>query len=189
MDLGTATRILGITKSKDREKGKMNLGQKDYIQKILDKFSMNNAKITKLPITSQHQLSKEQCPKTKDEADYMNRVPYSNAVRFLMYLMVCTRPDLSYAMSLLSKYMSNPGKPHLEAMKWTLRYLLGTMDIGLTYRKQNYILRLEGYSDADYAGDRDQRRLTSAYYFLIGGNCISWRVQLQPVVALSTTES
>ncbi|XP_062104441.1 secreted RxLR effector protein 161-like [Humulus lupulus] len=119
----------------------------------------------------------------------MSKVPYSNVVGSIMYLMVCTRPDLSYAMSMLRKYMSNPGKPHWNAMKWTLRYLLGTTDIGLTYRRQNYGLKLEGYSDAYYAGDKDQRRSTSAYYFLFGGNCISWRVQLQPVVALSTTEA
>ncbi|KAM6579722.1 hypothetical protein CsatA_008998 [Cannabis sativa] len=119
----------------------------------------------------------------------MKDVPYSNAVGSVMYLMVSTRPDLGFAMSVLSKYMANPGKVHWLAMKWVFRYLLGTTKVGLTYNRQKANTIIEGYSDSDYAGDRDNRRSTSAYFFLIGGNCVSWKVQLQPVVALSTTEA
>ncbi|KAM6553280.1 hypothetical protein CsatB_014042 [Cannabis sativa] len=119
----------------------------------------------------------------------MKDVPYSNAVGSVMYLMVSTRPDLGYAMSVLSKYMANPGKVHWLAMKWVFRYLLGTTKVGLIYNRQKANTIIEGYSDSDYAGDRDNRRSTSAYFFLIGGNCVSWKVQLQPVVALSTTEA
>ncbi|KAM6563895.1 hypothetical protein CsatB_023893 [Cannabis sativa] len=119
----------------------------------------------------------------------MKDVPYSNAVGSIMYLMVSTRPDLGYAMSVLSKYMANPGKVHWLAMKWVFRYLLGTTKVGLIYNRQKANTIIEGYSDSDYAGDRDNRRSTSAYFFLIGGNCVSWKVQLQPVVALSTTEA
>ncbi|XP_060969865.1 secreted RxLR effector protein 161-like [Cannabis sativa] len=119
----------------------------------------------------------------------MKDVPYSNAVGSVMYLMVSTRPDLGYAMSVLSKYMANPGKVHWLAMKWVFRYLLGTTKVGLIYNRQKANNIIEGYSDSDYAGDRDNRRSTSAYFFLIGGNCVSWKVQLQTVVALSTTEA
>ncbi|XP_062102836.1 secreted RxLR effector protein 161-like [Humulus lupulus] len=119
----------------------------------------------------------------------MKNVPYSNAVRSIMYLMVCTRPDLAYVISVLSKYISNLGREHWNAMKWVFRYLIKSMDVGLKFKKQDSRPTIEGYSDAGYAGDRDNKNSTSAYYFLIGGNCVSWRVQLQPVIALSTTKS
>ncbi|XP_062074786.1 secreted RxLR effector protein 161-like [Humulus lupulus] len=140
-------------------------------------------------MTNQYYLSKEQCPKTQTEKEEMDKVPYSNAVGSIMYLMVCTRPDLAYAISVLSKYMANPGKEHWEAMKWVFRYLLGSTETGLKFTKKLNCTLIEGYSDADYAGDKDNRKSTSAYFFLVEGNCVSWRVQLQPVVALSTTES
>ncbi|KAM6562807.1 hypothetical protein CsatB_022805 [Cannabis sativa] len=119
----------------------------------------------------------------------MSKVPYSSAVGTIMYLMVCTRPDLAFAISTLSKYMANPGKIHWLAMKWVFRYLVGTPKVGLIYKQQKFSTNIEGYSDADYAGDRDSRKSTSSYMFLLGGNCVSWKAQLQPVVALSTTES
>ncbi|XP_062093295.1 secreted RxLR effector protein 161-like [Humulus lupulus] len=84
--------------------------------------------------------------------------------------------------------MSIPGKIHWLAMKWLLRFLIGSNKVGLVY-KQQASTTIEGYNDADYAGDRDSRKSTSAYMFLMGGNCVSSKVQLKPVVALSTTES
>ncbi|XP_062118486.1 secreted RxLR effector protein 161-like [Humulus lupulus] len=119
----------------------------------------------------------------------MDNVPYSNAVGSIMYLMLCTRPDLSYSISVLSKYMANHGLEHWRAMKWVFNYLLGTTNIGLRFTKHSNSNLIEGYNDADFDGDKDHRYSTSAYYFLVGGNCVSWRVQLQPIVALSTTES
>ncbi|KAM6592736.1 secreted RxLR effector protein 161-like [Cannabis sativa] len=74
-------------------------------------------------------------------------------------------------------------------MKWTMRYIAGTTKVGLVYIRLNTKLLIEGHNDGDYADDRDNRRSTTTYYFIIGGCCISCKVQLQPVVALSTTES
>ncbi|XP_062103000.1 secreted RxLR effector protein 161-like [Humulus lupulus] len=187
-DLGESTKILGICIKRNREKGVLTLTQKDYIQKIIEKFAMKGSKTTKRPMTNQHCLSKEQCPKTQAEIEEMSKVPYSNVVGSIMYLMVCTRPDLAYSISVLSKYMENPGLEHCRVMKWVFRYLLGTTDIGLKFTKYSNSNLIDGYSDADFAGDRDHRKSTSAYYFLVGSNCVSWRVQLQPIVALSTTE-
>ena len=150
---------------------------------------MNNAKVTKQPTTNQYILCKEQCPKTEAEKEEMIYVPYSSAAGSIMYLMVCTRPDLAFAISVLSKYMSNPRKEHWNAMKWVFKYQIGTKGVGLQFRRHENKNQIEGYSDADFAGDRDNRKSMSAYYFLVGGNCVSWRVQLQPVVALSTTEA
>ncbi|XP_060670860.1 secreted RxLR effector protein 161-like [Ziziphus jujuba] len=74
-------------------------------------------------------------------------------------------------------------------MKWLLWYLTHSVSEGLSYKGNSSEIELIGYVDSDYAGDRDRRRSTSSYVFTLGGNCISWKFQLQPVVALTTTES
>lgn len=188
-DLGPAGRILGMRISRNRDKNSMILSQQGYLEKLSDKFSMKGSKPTRQPITSQFQLSSVQCPTTALEIRYMENVPYSSAVGSVMYSMVCTRPDLAHAISVLSRYMSNPGREHWLAMKWLLRYIGSTTDIGLMYKKNGNQIDVEGYVDSDYAGDRDSRKSTSAYFFLVCGNCVSWKSQLQPVVALSTTEA
>ena len=119
----------------------------------------------------------------------MVSVPYSSAIGSVMYTMICTRPDLAHSISLLSKYMSNPGRSHWEALKWLLRYIKGTVNEGLVYHSSKKGVELTGFVDSDYAGDRDKRRSTTAYVFTLCGNCVSWKSQLQSVVALSSTEA
>ncbi|XP_031270602.1 secreted RxLR effector protein 161-like [Pistacia vera] len=114
---------------------------------------------------------------------------YANVVGSLMYAMISTRPDLAFAISMLSRYMSNPGMEHWTALKWMLKYINSTVCVGLEYCKRNTAFDLVGFVDADFAGDKDTRKSTTAYFFTLGGNFISWKLQLQPIVALSTTES
>ena len=104
----------------------------------------------------------------------MSHVPYSNAIGSLMYAMVCTRPDLAYAVSNFSRFMHNPGKAHWEAVKWILRYLKGSPDLGLVFDQH----RADpggavGYVDADYGGDLYRRRSLSTYIFTLCGSVIS----------------
>ena len=80
-------------------------------------------------------LSKEQSPKSAEERDHMALVPYASAVGSLMYAMVCTRPDIAHAVGVVSRYMTNPGKEHWEAVKWLLRYLRGTSSTSLCFGK------------------------------------------------------
>ncbi|KAL5567384.1 hypothetical protein UlMin_030548 [Ulmus minor] len=151
---------------------------------------MDNSKLVSLPIVAYFKLDNSLCPKTEEEKDSMLNVPYSNAVGSLMYFMVSTRPDLSFAMSVLSRFMSNLGNYHWEAMKWLLRYVKGTKNLGLIYEKKNGTkLVLEGFVDSDYAGNKNNKRSTTSYSFCLNGCCISWKTQLQPIVALSTTEA
>ena len=104
-----------------------------------------------------------------------------------MYAMVCSRPDLAYAMSLVSRYMSNSSKEHWKTVRWVFRYLRGTADCGLKFGKTDK--RLIGYVDSDYAADLDRRRSLTGYVFTVGSCSVSWRATLQSVVALSTTEA
>ena len=117
----------------------------------------------------------------------MKNVPYASAVRSLMYAMLCTRIDICYTVRLVSRYQSNPSKAHWKAVKRILRYLKGTMDYSLCYQGKDMLLR--GYTDADWAGDVDERKYTSGFIFLLGNSAISWSSKKQTCVALSTMES
>ncbi|XP_042012477.1 secreted RxLR effector protein 161-like [Salvia splendens] len=119
----------------------------------------------------------------------MKKVPYANAIGSVMYLMVSTRPDIAYVVSCLSRYMSNPGPVHWEALIWLLRYLKNTSKYGLCYFRCEYGVKLTGYVDSNYVNDRDKRKSTTSYVFTVCRSCISWKSQLQHIVALSTTES
>ena len=127
-DLGAAKKILGMEITRDKKFGVLFLSQQNYIQKILQRFNMNDAKPISTPIAPHFRLSAAQCASTDQDIEYMSRVPYSSAVGSLMYDMVCSRPDLSYAMSLVSRYMTNPGKEHWRAVQWIFRFLSGTSD-------------------------------------------------------------
>lgn len=90
----------------------MNLSQTSYLNKVVSKFSMETSKPASIPLGGYLKLSSNQCPSTGIENEYMIYVPYSSAVGFVMYTMICTGPDMSYAISVLSKFMANPGRPH-----------------------------------------------------------------------------
>jgi hypothetical protein len=186
-DLGAAKKILGMRITRDRKNRKLTLSQGEYIEKVLERFRMQNAKPVSTPLASHFKLTKEMCPKTQEEIEYMSRVPYSSTVGSLMYAMVCTRPDIAHAVGVVSRYMNNPGKEHWEAVKWILRYLRGTATHALCFGGSDTVL--QGYVDSDMAGDKDSRRSTTGYVFTIGGTTISWISKLQKVVALSTTEA
>ena len=104
-----------------------------------------------------------------------------------MYL-TATRPDIMYGVSLISRYMESPTEIHLLAAKRILRYLQGTKDFGLFYKKGEKS-DLIGFVDSDYAGDQDNRKSTSGYVFVLGTGAISWSSRKQKIITLSTTEA
>ena len=107
-----------------------------------------------------------------------------------MYAMVCTRPDMAHVVSVASRFMHNHDKQHWEAVKWILRYLKGSPDIGLVFdRHKSDPGGIVGYVDTDDGGDLDRRRSLSAYIFTLCGSAINWYSSLQSVAALSTTEA
>jgi len=117
-DLGPASIILGVKIKRDRKNYTMKLSQEDYLTKVLDKFSMLNAKCVSIPLGGHLELSKKDCPTEFSEIKKMESVPYDVAVGSLMYGMLCTRPDLAFVVSVLSRFMSNPGQKHWNAMKY-----------------------------------------------------------------------
>lgn len=119
----------------------------------------------------------------------MSKIPYSSVVGNLMYLMVCTRPDISHVISLVSRYLSNPGKQYWEAVKWVLRYLKGSKDTYVIYKASSVKQGIKGFVDSEYAGDRDKCRSLSGYLFQVFGCTMSWKASLQHVITLSSTEA
>ncbi len=129
----------------------------------------------------------KQCPSSDDEKEDMKKVPYASAVGSLMYAMVCTRPDIAHAVGFVSRFLSNAGREHLNAVKWVMRYLCGTSSLSLCFCIGKPILC--GYTDSDMAGDVDTRKSTSGYLVTFVGGAVSWQSRLQKCVALSTTEA
>ncbi|KAL6324384.1 hypothetical protein AAG906_012988 [Vitis piasezkii] len=115
-DLGSTKRILGMEIERDRSKKVLRLSQKSYISKVLSRFEMNNVKTVSTPLGQHFRLSITQAPETHEEKRFMEMIPYASMVGSVMYTMVCSRPDLAYAVSMISRYMSCPGKPHWQAV-------------------------------------------------------------------------
>ncbi|CAA0830837.1 cysteine-rich RLK (RECEPTOR-like protein kinase) 8, partial [Striga hermonthica] len=149
-------------------------------------FNMQDSKKGTLPFRKGIPLSKEMSPKIPQEIEDMKTVPYASEVGSLMYAMLCTRPDISYAVGLVARYQSNPGREHWSAVKHILKYLRKTKEYMLVYRADS-LLPL-GYSDSDFQTDRDESKSTSGYVFTLGGGAISWRSAKQKCVADSTME-
>ena len=111
-DLGEAAYILGIKIYRDRSKKLIGLSQSTYIDKVLKRFSTQDSNRGFLPMGHGISLCKSQCPKTQDDRDRMQKIPYASAMGSIMYAMLCTRPDVSCALSLTSRYQSDPGEAH-----------------------------------------------------------------------------
>ncbi|KAK1631565.1 hypothetical protein QYE76_005880 [Lolium multiflorum] len=164
-DLGEASYILGIKIYRDRSRRLIGLSQSTYLDKILKKFRMDESKKGFLPMLPGKVLSKTQGPATAEERERMSQIPYASAVGSIMYAMLCTRPDIAHAVSLTSRYQSDPGIEHWTAVKNILKYLKRTKDMFLCYGGDQELV-VTSYTDA-----------------------ISWASSKQCTVAKSSTES
>ncbi|KAK0572709.1 hypothetical protein LWI29_035923 [Acer saccharum] len=186
-DLGEASFILGIQVIRDRKNRTIALSQASYIDKILSRFSMQDSKKGMLPFRHGIKLSKEQVPKNEHEEQFMSRVPYASAVGSLMYAMLCTRPDICFAVGIVSRFQSKPGPDHWTAVKHIFKYLKRTRDNMLVYSGGDLVP--VGYTDSDFQSDSDSRKSTSGAVFTIGGGAVIWRSIKQSCIADSTMEA
>ena len=132
------------------------------IKKVLRKFNMQNANPVTTPLAAHFRLSYALCPQSDEEVNYMSRVSYSSVVGFLMYAMVCSHPDLAYA---IIRYMEKPGKEHWKAVQWIIRYLGGSSSVYLYFGRTRD--GVAGYVDSNYARDLNKRRSLIGYVFTI----------------------
>jgi len=122
------------------------LSQKDYINEVLEIFWMKDCSPDMAPIVKGNRFNSNQCPKNELEREQMRNIPYAYVVGSLMYVQVCTRPDIAFVVGMLRRYQSNPEIKHWTIAKRVLRYLQGTKDYKLIYKKSDN-LEVVGYSD------------------------------------------
>ncbi|KAK7863601.1 hypothetical protein R5R35_013473 [Gryllus longicercus] len=115
--------------------------------------------------------------------------PYREAVGSLMFAAIVTRPDIMFATNQISRYTSNNDQTHWNAGKRILKYLKGTINFGIEYRRNSEMLVVTGHSDSDFGNDLDTRRSMSGYVFLLSNGAVTWSSQIQKAVTLSTTEA
>ena len=133
-------------------------------------------------------LGKTQCPMIQDERDRMSKIPYASAIGSIMYAMLCTRLDVSYALSMTSRYQSNPDESHWTAVKQILKYFRRYKDTFLIYGGQEDELVVKGYTNASFQFDKDDFILQSGFVFCLNGGAISYKSSKQDTVDDSTTE-
>ena len=148
---------------------------------------MEQSKRGNIPMTFGVTLSKSMCPKTQDKRTRMSLIPYASAIRSIMYAMLCTRLDVSYALNIMSKYQFDPGEGHFLAIKNILKYLGKTKDLFLIYGDSDLIV--SEYTDANFQTDRDDFKSQSGYEFMLNGGAVSWKSSKQDTIADSTIES
>jgi len=185
-DLGELNWLLGLKVTRDRGARTLTLSQKAYVDTIVERFYMGDAKSAQTPMEPTLTLSVDQGPATVQEIQAMRDVPYQRAIGSLMYAATSTRPDIAFPVATLSQFMRNPGRPHWEATKRALRYLKGTGDFELTLGSMDG--GLEAFVDADWAS-QPHRHSMSGYVVLLNGGPVAWSARKQPLIALSTAEA
>ena len=187
-DLGEASFVLGIEIHRNRSCRLLGLSQRAYVDRVLERFSMQLCKPGIAPVCKGDKLSLAQCPQSEIEKAQMKNIPYASALGSIMYAQVCTRPDIAFATGLLGRYQSNPGHDHWVAAKKVMRYLKRTKDYMLIY-KHVQDLQLVGYSDSDFAGCQDEKKSTTGYIFKLAGGAVSWKSEKQKLIASSTMQA
>jgi hypothetical protein len=197
-DMGDLNWLLGLEVTRNRQERTISFGQSAYVQRIVERFNLEDAYPLSIPINPNDKISINDCPKNPAELEKMRHVPYKEAIGSLMYAVVGSRPDIAYSVSLLARFMQNPGRTHWEAVKRVIRYLKGTKDAKLTIGRGGTFAwaledkrerrGLEGFSDAD-GNSQEHRHAISGYAFTIDGGAVSWNSKKQSLVSLSTTES
>lgn len=186
-DMGIVSSVLGMHIVREAN-GSISIDQKQYLSDVLHRFNMTDSNPVNTPMDPNQRLSKEMSPKTDEERAEMASIPYQEAIGCIMYAAQISRPDIAFAVSALSRYNTCYGKAHWNAVKRLLRYIKGTIDMKLSYRKIDDS-EMVGYCDADHAGDLDERRSTTGYVFQLQGGAVSWATRKQPTIALSSTEA
>ena len=186
---------LGCVVRYDREQGVLTLSQEKAVKKLLEKNKLDDCKEVTTPMVPNSKLSKAQCP-TREEAAVMvdEQRWYRSTVASLIYFVSWTRPDMAYTVSKLCKFMHNPGREHIVALKRALRYLKGTANYGLKFsaaaaRSRNTKLGMFGYFDASHADCPDTLKSTLAYLFFLAGCPVSWLSKLHSYITTATNHS
>lgn len=178
-DLGPVAHILGMKVERDNAKKTIKISNKQYILEILDRFGMQDANPVSTPLETNIKLEKATGNNSYNE--------YQELIGCLMYLSVTCRPDIAYATSYLSQFNNCNNETHWVAAKRVLRYLKGTLDLGIVYGRTEE--PLQSYVDADWGNDPNDRKSYSGFVLKLNGAAIAWESKKQRIVSLSSTEA
>lgn len=178
-DLGPVKRFMGL--NIETYDGHLRIHQTHYINQILKKFNMADCKHIATPMEVNLKLERG--------VTTMNKLPYRELIGSLMYLVMGSRPDLSFAVGYFSRYQEGASESHFKHLKRVLRYLQGTKNLSLEYTKDVNSKPISCYVDADWGSDESNRKSTSGYLVKLFNCPIIWASKKQPVVALSSTEA
>ena len=183
-DKGITLKYIGVNVDQSVN-GCITLNQHEYIKSIIVKAGMENCHPALTPA-----IPKTVLGAAVDEKDMksVSSFPYAKVVGQLLWISVMTRPEISYQVGQLAKYVSKFGKSHVDAVKHCLRYLKGTILMGITYRKSSAPATIQIFSDATWANDSEMKSVSGNIFLLCGG-AISWRAKTQPSIAVSSCDS
>ena len=170
------------------KEGDILLVQEKYVMESLKQFDMLDCKPASTPLKPNVKFTLKDSPVDDNAKARMNQFPYRQVVGKLMYLAVCTRPDICQAVNELSRFNNNPGKTHWEGAQRVLRYLKGTAGVGLLYR-HGESSDIWGYVDASHTSCRDSNKGRAAYIFMSGGGPVSWASKRVGNGSLSSCET
>eukprot|EP00253_Pinus_taeda_P022300 PITA_22300 len=177
--LGELTYFLGL--QVQQKKYGIFLSQTKYLKKILKKYRMEDSKPVCTPIVTGCSLS------SNDESPTMNQLAYRSMIGSLHYL-TGTRPNIMHVVGIIGRFQANPKESHLQVVKRIFKYLQGTQDFVLWYPKDTD-LTLHAYTDADWAGNFDDRKSSSGSAFYMGSKLVYWFNEKQSLIALYTVEA
>ena len=172
---------VGIEINRDRDAKTICINQRGYVNRVLQRFGLSDAKPAASPLDPTLKLTK-----ATDEDDQFE-CPYREAIGALNYISVNSRPDITFAVNRLASFCVKPTSTHWLMVKRVMRYLKGTLDFALTFG--NVASELIGYCDSDWAGDTDERRSTSGFVFTLFGGPVAWSSGMQELSALSVCEA
>ncbi|GKB62637.1 hypothetical protein Tco_0918823, partial [Tanacetum coccineum] len=178
-NVATVKLLLG---SSNKTNGRRDIfNQSKYIKEMLKKFGLEDSKLTKTPMSTKINLTKD------DEADSVDCTEYRGMIGSLLYL-TASRPDIMFSVCLCARFQENPKTTHLEAVKRIFRNIRGTIHLGLWYLKGIGIETIV-YANSDHAGDYVDRKSTSGVYTFMGCCLTSWFAKKKMALAISTTKA
>lgn len=181
-DKGILNHFLGMEVEREGETGKIKLSQYQYIKKVLKQYGMEKCKSVATPLDPGCQVN------CNDDCERVDQQEYQSLVGVLMYLAISTRPDILHSVSKMAQRNTDPHVEHMTMLKRILRYLAGTINYKIIY-ESNDSKALEGFVDADWAGDAVDRKSYTGFSFFVSDCLVSWESRKQNSVALSSTEA
>lgn len=166
-----------------RKDSRIYLDQTKYLETVLKKFNLLNAKPAITPLPAGYIPTANQ-----ESVNPQLRQRYQQVIGSLLYIMIGTRPDIAYAVTKMAQYSANPSREHLNKALYICRYLAGTRHYALVYNGKSDV-GLEAYTDSDWAADTDNRQSTTGFFYKLANGIISWKSHAQKTIALSSTEA